>query len=306
MAEKITLTFLGTGSAIPTIRRNHPAMLLNYKDENILIDCGEGTQTQFRKAKLNPCKLTRILITHWHADHVLGLPGLIQTLALNEYNKTLKIYGPQGTKKFMEQYLKLFAKKTEMFKIEIHESQKEKIIDEEDFCIETEPMFHDTPTNAYCFKLKEKTRLDKQKLKKLNLPNSPKIAELIKGKTVEINNKKINPKKEKLLYTEEPKKITFILDTRYNKKIEKFAENSDLLICESTYSEAETQTAEDHNHLTSTQSAKIAKNSNSKKLILTHLSQRYDTRTQQKQILEEAQKIFKETKIARDLDKIIL
>ena len=79
---KTKITFLGTSQAIPTAKRNHTAVLLSYKDENILIDCGEGTQRQFRKAKLNPCKLTRILITHWHGDHVLGLPGLLQTLAL--------------------------------------------------------------------------------------------------------------------------------------------------------------------------------------------------------------------------------
>ena len=103
MAEKIKLTFLGTGSAIPTARRNHPATLLQYKDENILVDCGEGTQRQFRKAKLNPCKITRILISHWHGDHVLGLPGLLQTLNLNGYNGKLVLYGPKGSKqKFQE------------------------------------------------------------------------------------------------------------------------------------------------------------------------------------------------------------
>ena len=82
MVEKINVTFLGTGSAIPTARRNHPAILLRYKAESILIDCGEGTQRQFRKAHLNPCKITRILISHWHADHALGIPGLLMTMAM--------------------------------------------------------------------------------------------------------------------------------------------------------------------------------------------------------------------------------
>ena len=103
MVEKINITFLGTGSAIPTARRNHPATLLKYKAENILVDCGEGTQRQFRKAHLNPCKITKILISHWHGDHVLGLPGLLQTLNLNGYNGELIIYGPKGSKgKFQE------------------------------------------------------------------------------------------------------------------------------------------------------------------------------------------------------------
>ena len=176
MAEKIKLTFLGTGSAIPTAKRNHPAMLLQYKEENILIDCGEGTQRQFRKAKLNPCKLTRILITHWHGDHVLGLPGLIQTLMLNGYNKTLKIYGPKGTGKMMELYLRLFAHE-EKIKIEVHEKEG-KIIDEKEFFVEAEKMIHETPALAYSFTIKEKIRLDKKKLEKTGLPQIPLLQEL--------------------------------------------------------------------------------------------------------------------------------
>ena len=110
MAEKIKIIFLGTGSAIPTARRNHPAVLLQFKDENILFDCGEGTQRQFKKAKLNPCKITKILISHWHGDHTLGIPGLLQTLVLNGYNKKLEIYGPRGTKKKVKEIMDFFVK----------------------------------------------------------------------------------------------------------------------------------------------------------------------------------------------------
>ena len=74
------IVFLGTSSMVPTADRNHPAILLNYKAEHILVDCGEGTQRQFRKAKISPAKITKLLITHWHGDHVLGIPGLLQTL----------------------------------------------------------------------------------------------------------------------------------------------------------------------------------------------------------------------------------
>src|SRR3989339_623098 len=105
---KIPICFLGTSQAIPTAKRNHTAMLLQYNDENILVDCGEGTQRQFRKAALNPCKITKLLITHWHGDHVLGIPGLLQTLALSGYNKILYIYGPRGTKKYIEEIMKIF------------------------------------------------------------------------------------------------------------------------------------------------------------------------------------------------------
>src|SRR3989338_963217 len=111
MAEPIKINFLGTGSAIPTKRRNHPATLLSYKDENLLFDCGEGTQKQFRIAELNPCKITRLFISHWHGDHVFGLQGLLQTLMLNNYSKVLQVYGPRGTKRFMETYKTLFIGK---------------------------------------------------------------------------------------------------------------------------------------------------------------------------------------------------
>ena len=300
MAEKVRITFLGTGSAVPTARRNHQAVLLQYKDENILFDCGEGTQRQFRHAKLNPCKLTRIFITHWHADHVLGLPGLLKTLALNNYNKILKIYGPEGTKKMMELYLALFVHKTKQFQIKVHEINDSTPVDEKEFRIEAEKMQHNCPTLAYSFFLKEKTRLDKKKLEKLKLPNSAILGELARGKKMKIKGKIIDGKK--LIYRQKEKKITLILDTLYNRKAEQLAKNSDLLICESTYNEEGKELAREYLHLTAKQAAEIAKKSKSKKLILTHLSQRNEANP--KIVLREAKKIFKNTEIAEDLMRV--
>ena len=358
MTQKTNLTFLGTGSAIPTARRNHPAVLLQYKDENILVDCGEATQRQFRYAKLNPCKITRILITHWHADHVLGIPGLLQTLMLNGYNKTLKIYGPSGTKKMMQLYIGLFAHKGEKFPIEVYEisnstitkqnfgqcntkdltmggrafksrvsrgggwdniNQRDlgasragtfpntnkhlnenTIINTKEFQIKAKPMDHDTPTLAYSFTIKEKNRIDKQKLKQLKLPEKSQIVgQLAQGKSIKFNGKTINPKS--LLYKEPQRKITIIMDTLFNKDAIQLAKDSDLLICESTYSHEDEQLAKEHKHLTSTQAAEIAKKSQSKKLILTHLSQRNEANP--KQILQEAGKVFKNSEVVKDLDK---
>jgi ribonuclease Z len=293
--EKIKLIFLGTGSAIPTKTKNHPAMLLSYKENNILIDCGEGTQRQFRKADINPCKLTHILITHWHGDHVLGLPGLLQTLMLNGYNKTLRIYGPKGTKQMLSLYLSLFVNQNKI-SIETHEINEGIFLQNEDFLLETEKMQHETPSLAYSFIIKEKNRLDKEKLKKLHLPSSPLIAQLREGKTIEINGKKIDGKK--LIYKEEGKKITFIMDTMKNTNCEKIAKDSDLLVCESTYSKEEEQLAKEHFHLTSVQAAEIAKRAKCKSLILTHLSQKYEHN--HKLLLQEAKKIFKNTTIAED------
>jgi ribonuclease Z len=274
MAEKIDVTFLGTGSAIPTARRNHPAVLLKYKNENILMDCGEGTQRQFRKAKLNPCKITRILISHWHGDHVLGLPGLLQTMMLNGYNKTLKIYGPSGTKRKMRLYLDLFAHKGEKLSLEVHEVKEGIFIDEKEFFVGALPMDHDSPANAYSFVVKEQNRIDKKKLAKLKLPNSPLIGELVRGKVVKIGGKKINGKK--LMYVEPARKISFVMDTRMTPNAVKISKDAELLICETTYSSEEKEIAFEHAHLTSTDSAAIAKKAKVKKLALMHLSQRYE------------------------------
>jgi ribonuclease Z len=300
MAEKISITFLGTGSAVPTKRRNHPAVLLQYKDENILFDCGEGTQKQFRIAEISPCKTTRIFITHWHGDHVFGLPGLLQTLALSNYSKTLHIYGPRGTKQFVETYEKLYLRKGETFPIQIHEISSSKVLEEKEFQIDAQEMSHDSPCLAYSFTLKEKNRIDKKKLQKLKLPNnSPLIGELQRGKTITFENKKIDGKK--LIYSEPQRKITYIMDTRLNQGAIKLAEDSNILICESTYSKEEEEQAKEYAHLTSVQAAEIAKKSKSKKLFLMHLSQRYEN---PKIILDEAKKIFKDVKVAEDFDNI--
>jgi ribonuclease Z len=300
MAEKIKLTFLGTGSAIPTARRNHPAVYLQYKNENILIDCGEGTQRQFRKAKLNPCKITKILITHWHGDHVLGLPGLFKTLMLSEYNSELDIYGPQGTKRKIEMYLDLFAHKGSKIFINVHEVTQEKFFENDEFYLESSPMEHDVPCIAYSFVLKEKTRINKKKLEKLRIGNSPLIKDLSEGKKIEVDGKKVDGKK--LIYTEPSKKISLVMDTKLNDNAIKISKGADLLVCESTYSKEDIDLAKERAHLISIEAGRIAKKAKVKRLILTHLSQRYEEIP--KIILNEAKEVFKNVSVAEDLDVV--
>jgi len=296
MSRKINLTFLGTSDSIPSIKRNPTAILLNFYDENILIDCGEGTQRQFRKAKLNPCKLTRILITHWHGDHVLGIPGLLQTLALSGYNKKLFIYGPKGTKVLMKKLLDVFIFKRK-YEIKIEEV-KGKFFETPDFYLESKEMTHGIHCNAYTFVKKGKVKIDKKKLKKSNLPFGPLLQKLKEGKNISYKGKKYLAKN--LTFKEEDLKISFIFDTSMNKKIIPFVKNSDLLICESNFDAELSDKAKKHQHLTSKQAGNIAKKSNSKKLVLTHISQRYDENPQK--ILQDAKKLFKNSFLIKDLD----
>jgi len=293
----IKLVFLGTSDAVPSAERNHTSILLNYQDENILVDCGEGTQRQFRKAELNPCKVTRLLITHWHGDHVLGIPGLLQTLNFSDYNKTLFIYGPKGTKEFMNQMFKTFIFQGK-FNIEVKEVEN-KFFENDDFYLEARKMTHGIPCNAYNFIVKNKIRIDKKKLEKTGI-KGPILQKLKSGKDIVYDGKKYLAKN--LTYEEEGKKISFVFDTSLNKEIIPFAKNSDLLICESTFGEELEEQAKEYHHLTAKQSAEFAKKSNSEKLILTHISQRYSKNP--KQILDTAKKIFKNSSLAKDLDVI--
>lgn len=298
---KIPITFLGTGAAIPTARRNHISILLQYKEENILIDCGEGTQRQLRKAKLNPCSITKILITHWHGDHIFGLPGLLQTLSLNGYNKTLHIYIPKNTKHHLDLILRMFVFQGAI-KYEIHEIESGIFFENSDFKLEAEKMEHNTPALAYSFTEKEKIRIQKSKLNKLKIKGKI-IGELVKGKDIVWNNKKIRAKD--ITYTQEQKKITFILDTRINENMAKIAKESDLLVSESTFledSENGARLAEEDYHLTAKQAAQTALKAKARKLVLVHLSQRYEANP--KPLLTEARKIFKNTVIVEDFDKI--
>jgi ribonuclease Z len=298
MTERIKIIFLGTAGQIPSVKRNHTAILLSYDSENILVDCGEGTQRQFRIAKLNPGKVTRLLITHWHGDHVLGIPGLLQTLSLSGYNKTLYIYGPRYTKEFIRDLLKVFNFQKN-FKIFVEEVSG-KFFENKDFYLEAKAMQHGIPTNAYVFVKKGQIKIDKQKLKKSGLPNGPLLQRLKQGKDIIYNNKKFLAKN--LTYMQDLIKISFVLDTKNNPQIIPFVKDSDVLISESSFDHELKDKAEERLHLTSQQAAEIAKKAKVKKLFLTHISQRYEQNP--KKILNQARKIFKNSFLVNDLDEI--
>jgi len=298
---EIPITFLGTSQAIPTAKRNHSAFLLKYLGENILIDCGEGTQRQFRKAHINPCKITRLLITHWHGDHILGIPGLFQTLLLNGYSKTMYVYGPKGTKNHMKKILDLLVPYNTI-PLVIEEVSSGKVLETNDFIIEAQPMQHSNPCNAYSFTEKQKIRIDKKKLAKLKIQDQKKIGQLAKGRNIKINGKTISAKN--ITYKTQPKKVSFILDTALNPKCHKLAKDSDTIVAEAVYLNNEKDLAALHEHLTAEQAGLIAKKAKAKNLYLAHLSQRYDGN--EKLVLNESKKQFKNTIIAEDLMQIIV
>ena len=302
--EKIEITFLGTSGTIPTATRNHTAIHLKYKYEDILIDCGEGTQRQFRKARLNPCKLTKLLITHRHGDHVLGIVGLLKTLKLNGYDKVLDIYGPVGTKKFIDGLYDLFMGKVEV-KVKVHEVSG-KFFENDDFELIAGKAEHVMPTNAYAFLEKDKLRIDKKKLasikKKFKIKKEDErlLSNLIKGKNIKIDGKTI--KYGDVTYLQKGRKVSFVLDTAPCSGVDKLVKGSDLAIIESTFSEGEIEQAKKYKHMTAKKAGEIAKKGKVKELILTHISQRFEYND--KGLISEAKDVFKNVRVAKDLMRV--
>ncbi|MEK6919233.1 MAG: ribonuclease Z [Nanoarchaeota archaeon] len=295
---KFDVTFLGTGQAVPTASRNHISIFVNSFNYGLLFDCGEGTQRQFRKAGVSLTKVDKVFISHWHGDHVLGLPGFIQTLSLAGHNRTVEFYGPKGTKDNISELLKVFPHHQKV-KIVIHEVSKGIIFENDDFFVECSLMTHTVPCLAFSIVGKDKLRIDSAKLKKFNIPNSPLLGDIKAGKDVVINGKKV--KSKSLTYAEPGKKLTIIFDSSPNDNAVRLAKNSTALICESTYGDNEEETALEYKHMTSRQAASIAKKSKSKILLLTHFSQRYEHK--ESILLDQACEVFKNTKLTNDLDK---
>lgn len=292
------IVFLGTGQAVPTIKRNHISILLRYKSEVIMFDCGEGTQTQFRKAGISPMKLTKIFISHWHGDHILGLPGLLQTLAFSGYNKKLDIYGPVGTKRYIDKLLDMFIFEGKL-NLNIHEIKAE-TLKFNDFEIDAVQLEHGCACLGFRFTEKDRLRIDKNKLKKYGLKEGPEVGELKEKGKIKIDNKTI--KLSDVSYSEKGKVIGIIMDTEVNSSCYKIAKDADLLICESTFLDEMKERAAETNHLTNVQAAEIAKKSKAKKLALTHISQRHEA--DDRKMLEGARKVFKNVILTQDLMKI--
>ena len=294
------ITFLGTSSMVPTKERNQIAVFLSYGSEGILIDCGEGTQRQFKIAGISLTKVTKILISHWHGDHVLGLPGLIQSLSSMDYNGKLEIYGPIGTKKRMEKMFEAFVFDKRL-EFAVKEVKSGIFFENNEFQLEAYSLEHGIETLGYRFIEKDRRKLDMKKIKKLGIPVGPLLGKLQQGKAVELNGKKIDA--DEVTYPEAGKKIAYITDTLHCDNCYKIAENADLLICEATYSSKLVGKSEEYGHMTAKQAAQVANKVNVKQLVLIHFSARYKN-TQE--LEEDARNIFDNVICAKDFMKIDL
>ena len=294
------ILFLGTSSMVPTKERNQSGVLIIYGSEGILIDCGEGTQRQLKVAGIKLTKITKILISHWHGDHVLGIPGLIQSMSASGYEKTLNIYGPVGTKKFMEKMFGVFLFDRRI-DICVYEVKKGNFFEDRTLVLEAEHLNHNIETLGYNIVEKGKRKINLRFVKKLGIPEGPLLGKLQEGKSIIWEGKKVGV--DKATNVVKGKRITIISDTVPCKGADKLAKNSDLLICEATYASNLENKGEEHSHMTAKQAAELANRSNVKKLVLTHFSARYKNT---RELEEDARNCFGNVLCAKDFMKINL
>jgi len=259
------ITFLGTSASLPTKDRNPSAVFLSYKGYGVLFDCGEGTQKQLKIAGIPFSKINKILITHWHGDHILGLTGLIQSMGLGEYNGVLEIYAPEGYKRLFDLLCRAVSADIRI-DFKFIEVKKGVFFENEDFSLEALPLNHGILCLGYSFVEKDRRRIDLKAVKKLGIPEGPLLGELQDGKSIVFNGKKVHPDDTTSIV--KGKKIAFITDTKLCNNVYTLAEDADLLICESSYCSDLKDKAEEYFHLTAKDAGLIANKANAKKLIL--------------------------------------
>ena len=297
------IIFLGTSSAVHSYERSHPAIVIKAFGEVMLFDCGEGTQRQFIYAKVSPMKISKIFISHYHGDHILGLPGLLQSMNFRGREKELTIYGPEGLNQIKEAIYNLGYCKID-FPINFVEIGSEIVEETDEYIIKSQNVNHNISSLAFSIEEKKKPRFLREKAIELGVPVGPDFGRLHNGEEIEIDGRIIKP--EQVLG--EPRKgikITYSGDTTPCEEMIDFAEDSTVLIHESTYLLDDKDKAEENFHSTSSDAAWVAKKSDSKELILTHFSTRYD-KEEIKTLFSEAKEIFENTKMANDLMSIKL
>lgn len=297
------MTFLGTASAIPTKNRNHTSIVIKVSDRMILFDCGEATQKQLMYAHISPMKIDDIYITHLHGDHILGLPGIIQSLAFRGRTDDLNIYGPEGIDELIHHITHLGFSSIG-YDIITHTIKDDDSIvySQSDFIVKAKKMKHTVINYAYMIEEIRQPKFIKPKALELGIPPGPLFGQLQAGKEVVVDGVTIKPE-QVLGPPRQGVRIVFSGDTLALDDMVDFASDVDLLIHEATFSNQYKDKALENGHTVAEDAAKIAKKANVEQLILTHLSNRY---TNPQELLDEAKVIFENTVYAYDFMTVIV
>jgi ribonuclease Z len=297
------LTFLGTSASVPSAERNHPALLVEASGTRILIDCGEGTQRQLLRSGAGFRRLDRILLTHAHLDHVLGIPGLFSTLGLRQTSDVMTIHGGEGTLDIVIRMLAgLWGAGRAPIPVAFAPLAEGQVIDAGEFTIDCFPVRHrDTDSFGFVFQSPARRRLRPDRLIALGVPDGPLRGELAAGRPVVLADRTVDPE-DILGPPSGGRKLVVIGDTETTEGLSQYVAGANMMVIEATFLDRDAPTARNYGHLTAAEAAFFAATNNVGQLVLTHMSGRYED----EEILAEAAKIFPSTRIAADFDRIVV
>ncbi|RLG38325.1 ribonuclease Z [Candidatus Alkanophaga liquidiphilum] len=293
----LRITFLGTGGALPTPDRNPSALVVRRGGELLLLDCGEGAQQQMMRAKTG-MKISAIFLTHFHADHVLGIPGLIQTLAFQGRKAPLEIYGPPRVGRFLYHLLSLVYL-TKDFKIRAIGLKPGDVVRRNGYVIRAIRTEHGVPSLGYV--LEEDMRpgkFNREKAISLGIKPGPLFSKLQSGQSVVVNGREIKPK-EVLGPPRPGRKVVYTGDTRPCESVIEASRGADVLIHDGTFSHALKELAAEYKHSTAVEAAEVAKKAGVRMLVLTHISPRYSEDASV--LVAEAKELFENVVVAEEL-----
>ncbi|PYC68012.1 ribonuclease Z [Streptomyces tateyamensis] len=293
------LVVLGTASQVPTRHRNHNGYLLRWDGEGLLFDPGEGTQRQMLLAGVSATDLNRVLVTHFHGDHSLGLAGVIQRINLDRVPHPVHVHYPAGGQQYFDRlrYATAYHETAQLLPSPVHGSGV--LAEGTGFRLKAVALSH--PVDSYGYQLVEpdQRRMRPEKLAEFGLGGRI-VGELQRQAVVELNGRRITLAEVSEVYRGQ--RFAFVMDTRMCQGVEELADGADLLVIESTFLESERALADEHGHLTAAQAARAAQAAGVRTLVLTHFSQRYPDLAGHE---AEAREHFEgELVVARDLARI--
>jgi len=294
----VKLVFLGTSGSIPTVERNLPAIAFRRDRELLLFDCAEGTQRQMARAGLSMARLKMVFLTHFHGDHFLGLPGLVQTMALMNRADELDVFGPPGTVELVEKLLGL-GYYTLTFQVRAHDLEPGEELRRQGYSVQTCEVEHTIQSLAYA--LVEDPRPGKfypEKAIELGVKEGPDFSRLRAGQSIRLPGGQV-VKPEQVMGPPRPGcKVVYAGDTRPCERVVELARGADVLIHDCTLANELLDKAIESGHSTPWEAAEIAKKAGAKQLVLIHISPRY---VDDAVLLKEAQQVFPNVTVAKDL-----
>ncbi len=295
---QMQLTFLGTGASWPTAQRGCSAIALKRGGEILLMDCGEGTQHAFQRSDLSYQQVSQIWLTHYHGDHCFGVPGLVKTMALNERDRPLEIYGPKGLHRMVAAWRQMGGW-TKAFPIHVHEVAPGDRVEKDGYTIEVHQGDHSVANLALALQEPDRPgRFDKPKALQMGIPEGPMFGRLQKGQAVTLaDGRDITPDMV-LGPSRKGRRVVFSGDTQPCLGIMEAAKDDDLFVCEASFTKDLRERAREVKHMCADEAAGIAAKVGVDRLVLTHISPRYQD---PQDILDEATPIFADTTVAEDL-----